>query len=66
MESTAHYHRLLANFLRNSGYEVIIINPMQSNAIKNLNIRKVKNDKTDALRIAQLYRLNAVKSYNFV
>ena len=64
MESTAHYHRLLANFLRNSGYEVIIINPMQSNAIKNLNIRKVKNDKTDALRIAQLYRLNAVKPTN--
>lgn len=64
MESTAHYHRLICNFLKSSGYEVIVINPLQSNALKNLNIRKVKTDKTDSLRIAQLYRLNAIKPTN--
>lgn len=64
MESTAHYHRIIANFFRKFGYEVIVINPMQSNAIKNISIRKIKSDKTDALRIAQLYRLNAVKPTN--
>jgi len=46
MESTAHYHRILAQFLQNSGYEVLVINPMQSGALRNINIRKVKNDKT--------------------
>jgi len=57
MEATAHYHQLLANFFRKLDYEIIVINPIQSNAIKNINIRKVKSDKTDAYNIALLYRL---------
>jgi len=57
MESTSHYHRLPYYFFRNSGIDVIVINPLQSNAIKNISIRKVKTDKVDAYRIALLYRL---------
>ena len=64
MESTAHYHRIPAQFYQRAGYDVIVINPMQSNALKNINIRKVKNDELDAYRIAQLYRLQAIKRTN--
>jgi len=62
MESTAHYHRMLHQFLHNAGFEVLVINPLQSGAIKNVEIRKVKNDKLDAKRLALLYRLNITKS----
>lgn len=55
MESTAHYHRILEQFLRNAGLEVMVINPIQSGSMKNLDIRKVKSDRSDARRLAQLY-----------
>mgnify|MGYP000876926492 CR=1 FL=1 len=61
MEATAHYHQILANFFRKHNYEVIVINPIQSGALKNINIRKIKSDKTDAYNIALLYR---IKNYN--
>lgn len=61
MESTGHYFKLLFNFLKNAGYEVIAINPLQTNSIKNINIRKVKNDKVDARKIALLYRFEGIK-----
>jgi transposase len=61
MEATAHYHRILQGFMQKSGYEVIVINPLQSGALKNINIRKIKNDRIDALKIAQLYRLKQMK-----
>lgn len=64
LESTAHYHRILAQFLQSAGYEVLIINPLQSSSLKNINIRKVKNDKIDAYRIALLYRLKTLHSTN--
>lgn len=67
MESTAHYHRILEAYLRRSGIDVVVINPLQSGSMKNLEIRKIKSDRTDAKRIAQLYlfkmlRGNAVDS----
>lgn len=64
MESTAHYHRVIEQFLKSSGYEVLVINPMQSGSIKNINIRKVKSDKSDAYRLALLYRLKTLHSTN--
>lgn len=64
MESTAHYHRIIAQFLQSAGYEVLVINPMQSGAMKNINIRKVKSDKSDAHRLALLYRLKTLHSTN--
>ena len=57
MESTSHYHRIPYYFFKNSGLEVIVINPLQSHAIKNISIRQIKTDKIDAYRIALLYRL---------
>lgn len=64
MESTAHYHRVIAQFLQLSGYEVLVINPMQSGSIKNIDIRKVKSDKSDAYRLALLYRLKILHPTN--
>ncbi|MGP1568377.1 MAG: IS110 family transposase [Peptoanaerobacter stomatis] len=61
MEATAHYHQILVDFFRKHKYEVIVINPIQSGALKNINIRKIKSDKTDAYNIALLYR---IKNYN--
>jgi len=62
MESTAHYHRILETYLRRSSIEVVVINPLQSGSMKNLEIRKIKNDRTDAKRIAQLYLFKMLRS----
>lgn len=64
MESTGHYHRLPYYFFRNLGYECIVVNPLQTNAIKNISIRKIKSDKVDAYRIAFLYRLQDFETTN--
>ena len=61
MESTSHYHRLLCQFLTRHRYHVVTINPLQSSALKNINIRKIKNDRIDAYRLALLYRTKALK-----
>lgn len=57
MESTSHYHLILFQFFTDAGFEVVVVNPIQSGALKNINVRKVKNDRVDAYRIAMLYRL---------
>ncbi|MDR1208787.1 MAG: IS110 family transposase [Clostridiales bacterium] len=64
MESTSHYHRLLFYFLTSNGFDAIVINPLQSHAMKNINIRKVKSDRADAYRIALLYRLKKLRLTN--
>lgn len=61
MEATAHYHRTLQQFLIRNKYQVITINPLQSSALKNITIRKVKNDPTDAYRLALAYRTQALR-----
>ena len=61
MESTGHYHKILFHALNNVGYEVSVINPIQSDSIKNIGIRKVKNDKVDARKLALLYRFEQLK-----
>jgi len=62
LESTGHYHKILFHYLHDSGFEVSIINPIQSDSIRNIGIRKVKNDKIDAHRIALLYRFSFIKT----
>ncbi|MSS43670.1 IS110 family transposase [Anaerosalibacter bizertensis] len=62
LESTGHYHKILFHYLSDSGFEVSIINPIQSDSIKNIGIRKVKNDKFDAHKIALLYRFYFIKT----
>jgi transposase len=64
MESTGHYHKILFHSLFKHGFEVSVINPIQTDSIKNIGIRKVKNDKVDARKIALLYRFQELKATN--
>lgn len=64
MEATGHYNKILSNFFQRSGYAVTVVNPIQTDSIKNLSVRKVKNDKIDAYRIAILYRFSELKQTN--
>lgn len=64
MESTGHYHKILFQSLSKNGFEVSIINPIQTDSIKNIGIRKVKNDKVDARKIALLYRFQELRVTN--
>ncbi len=43
MESTSHYHLILFQFFSEHGYDVIVVNPLQSNSMKDFSIRKRKN-----------------------
>jgi len=55
LESTGHYHKILERALAKHGIGTVVINPIQSNSIKNLSIRKVSNDRTAAYNLAMLY-----------
>lgn len=65
MEATAHYHLIFFQYLVKAGYEVVVVNPIQSGALRNINVRKIKNDKVDAHKIAMLYRLKTFTTSRF-
>lgn len=54
MESTGVYHLSLFHFLNKNFDNTFVINPLVTNCNKNVDIRKVKNDKKDALSIAKI------------
>ncbi len=58
MESTAHYAENLIYFLFNKGFNICIINPIQTSAIRKSNIRKTKNDNIDSSIIIKSMMLN--------
>jgi transposase len=60
MESTGVYHLTLFHFLKDT-FETCIFNPPITNCNKNGDIRKVKNDKKDALTIANIGKFQNVK-----
>ncbi|PRR78018.1 IS110 family transposase [Clostridium luticellarii] len=60
MESTGVYHLTLFHFLKDT-FETCILNPLITNCNKNGDIRKVKNDKKDALTIAKIGKFQNVK-----
>ena len=62
MESTGHYHKILFHAFGEAGFDVIITNPIQTDCIKNLGVRKVKSDKVDARKVALLYRFQELKT----
>ena len=53
LESTGHYGENLINFLHDKGFNIGIINPIQTDALRNSNIRKTKTDKIDTYLIIQ-------------
>lgn len=56
MESTSHYWLALYSALKREGYKVHVINPIQSNALRGMYIRQVKNDEHDSFIIAEVIR----------
>lgn len=52
MESTGIYHYPLFCYLRDKGFNVVVINPIISKNSTNLNIRKVSNDKFSSKTLA--------------
>ena len=56
MEATGHYWLALYSSLIGEGYDVKVINPIQSDAFRKMYIRQTKNDSKDAYVIAQIMR----------
>ena len=56
MEATGHYWLCLYSELKRD-YPVKVINPLQSDSLRNLYLRKVKTDKKDCLIVADLLRI---------
>lgn len=66
MESTGVYHLTLFHFLKMNDLEAYVINPLVTNSNKNSGIRKVKNDKKDALSIANIGKYQDIKMSDFL
>ncbi|NLA53598.1 MAG: IS110 family transposase [Clostridiales bacterium] len=58
LESTAHYAENVISYLLKLEYQVALINPLQTAALRNSGIRKTKTDKVDSLLIVKALRLN--------
>jgi transposase len=58
LEATGHYWLPLYDVLTRAGYEVIVLNPLQVSAFRKSGIRKVKNDRIDAIWIADFIRMS--------
>lgn len=61
MESTGVYHLSLFHYLNKNFDNTFVINPLVTNCNKNGDIRKVKNDKKDALSIAKIGKFQDIK-----
>lgn len=61
MESTGIYHIALFHYLKKFFDDIFIINPLITNSNKNSSIRKVKNDKKDAVSIAHIGKFQNIK-----
>lgn len=62
MESTAHYWLALYTRLRKEGYRVVVLNPIQTNAMREMFIREAKTDEIDTLIIAETIRFGRYKA----
>lgn len=68
LESTGHYSDNLVAFLYSKGFKIGVINPIQTDSLRNSNIRKTKNDKIDTFLISQclmLGKYTLFKQYDF-
>lgn len=64
MEATGHYWLSVHAFLLEQGYEVKVINPIQSEAFRKMYIRQTKNDSRDSFIIAQIMRFGQFSATN--
>lgn len=64
LESTAHYGENLICFLFDRGYQISVINPIQTSTLRKTNIRKTKTDKVDCLLIIKSMIVNKTRLYS--
>ena len=64
LESTAHYGDNLVRYLVACNYNVCVLNPIKTSAMRKDNIRKTKTDKVDTFIIAKTLMMQG--SYRFV
>lgn len=62
LEATGHYWIALYCQLQEHGFSIDVVNPMQSDALRNLYIRKTKTDQKDSFILADLLRLGRAGS----
>lgn len=64
LEATGHYSNNILNFLTEKGFNIYLINPLQTNLyIKGQSLRKTKTDKLDAHVIATMLVSDNLKPY---
>lgn len=61
VESTGIFHLPLFFFLKSNDFKGFVLNPLCVHSTKNIDIRKVKNDKNDAVAIAKLAKYQDIK-----
>jgi transposase len=64
LESTAHYANNLVYFLFDHKYNIAVINPIQTAALKKTNIRKTYTDKTSTRTIVKSLILNGYRLFS--
>jgi len=62
LEATGHYWLSLYDVLTSQGYQVVVLNPLQVSAYRKSGVRKVKNDRTDAVWIADFVRVSNLQT----
>ncbi len=56
MEATGHYWLALYSYLFEQGFDISVINPIQSDSLRNFHIRQTKTDSVDSFLIAEVIR----------
>lgn len=65
LESTGHYSTNITNFLYSKGFNIVILNPLITNAFRKAGtLRKTKTDKCDAKIIATMLFSDESRSYS--
>lgn len=60
LEATGHYWLSLYDVLTRNYYPVVVLNPIQVSAFRRSGVRKVKNDRNDAVWIANFVRISNI------
>lgn len=58
LEATGNYSKSITQQFQMLGYNVVVLNPLQTSLQKRKNMRKIKTDPIDTYRIAQVYYMN--------
>ena len=62
MESTGHYWLALYTRLQKEGYHVVVLNPIQTDAMREMLMQEAKTDEIDTLVIAETIRFGRYKA----